>query len=68
MGMLAGFLYGALSGVATMREAVLEQVEAGSEIRLLVLGVLVWLACSPVVRRERAPKQLPLPHSAGLSE
>ena len=42
-----------LSGVATMRRAVIEQVEARSEIRLMALGVLVWLACSPVLRRER---------------
>jgi hypothetical protein len=46
-----------MSGVDTMYKFVLEQDEQYADIRLLTLGVLVWLAGAPVVRREREPKQ-----------
>lgn len=38
------------SGVATMVEAIDEAGEERREVRLLALGVLCWLACSPVLR------------------
>ena len=44
-----------MSGVDVMREQMLLQFEAGAGILLLTLGVLVWLACTPAFRRERAP-------------
>lgn len=50
-----------MSGVDTMRRFVVQQYEQDSGIRLLVLGVLVWLACSPAFRREPAPKQVTPP-------
>lgn len=41
------------SGVLTMEDAVVEDMKADDNVRLLSLGVLVWLACSPVFRRGR---------------
>lgn len=38
------------SGVATMVTAIDEVQEEHSDIRLIALGVLFWLACSPVLR------------------
>jgi len=43
-----------LVGVATMREAMSGQIEARSHTRLLAIGALIWLACSPAIRREHA--------------
>lgn len=40
-----------MSGVATMVEAINEQAGEYAEVRLLALGVLFWLACSPAFRR-----------------
>jgi hypothetical protein len=42
------------SGVLTMERAVIVDADIGSNTRLLAEGVLVWLACSPVLRRKRA--------------
>ena len=44
-----------MSGVDVMREQMVLQFEAGAGIRLLTLGALVWLACTPAFRQERAP-------------
>jgi hypothetical protein len=41
------------SGVTTMMEGIDEAREERATIRLLALGVLAWLACSPVLRRTR---------------
>jgi hypothetical protein len=43
-----------LSGVETMREAVLIQVDARSAMRLLALGVLSWLALLPLRSAHKA--------------
>ena len=40
-----------LSGVTTMLEAIDDVNGAYATIRLLALGVLVWLACTPAFRR-----------------
>jgi hypothetical protein len=45
-------------GVETMRRFLVEQYQADSDVRLIVLGVLVWLSCSPVFRRHAAPNQI----------
>ena len=42
---------GYLSGVTTLYEAYGEAGRVRRGVRLVALGVLVWLACSPVVRR-----------------
>ena len=39
-----------VSGVRTMERAVVDDVEMGADARLLAIGVLFWLACTPVVR------------------
>lgn len=44
-----------VSGVATMVEAIDEASEERAGVRLLALGVLFWLSCSPVLRRVRRP-------------
>jgi hypothetical protein len=44
-----------LSGVTTMYEAIGEVDAARANVRLIALGVLVWLACSPVLLRARGP-------------
>lgn len=41
------------SGVVTMEQAVVEDARIGAYVRLLCLGVLTWLACTPVFRRKR---------------
>lgn len=41
------------SGILTMRKAIIEDGRMFQNDRLLVLGVLTWLACSPALRRER---------------
>lgn len=41
------------SGVATMGEAIDEAGDVRANLRLLALGVLFWLACSPVLRPVR---------------
>lgn len=43
------------SGVATMVRAIDEAHEERGNVRLLALGVLLWLACSPVLWRARRP-------------
>lgn len=43
-----------MSGVVTMREAMVAQQEAALPYGLVGIGVLAWLACVPLVRRERA--------------
>ncbi len=43
------------SGVVTMEDAVVEDMKADDNVRLLSVGVLLWLACSPVFRRVRGP-------------
>jgi hypothetical protein len=43
------------SGVLTLYEAIGEVGSARANIRLVTLGVLAWLACSPVLRRARYP-------------
>lgn len=51
------------SGVLTMYNAVSEQSDLYAMVRLVSFGVLVWLACSPVLRgancssRQVAPKE-----------
>jgi hypothetical protein len=47
------------SGVVTMYEAIDEAVEGRFGVRLLVLGVLVWLASSPVLRGVRHHTETP---------
>lgn len=44
-----------LSGVTTMYEAIGEVDAARANLRVIALGALVWLACSPVLRRPRSP-------------
>lgn len=41
------------SGVATMVEAIDEAGEERAGVRMLAVGVLFWLACSPVLRGAR---------------
>lgn len=43
------------SGVVTMEQAVGADTRMGANARMLVVGVLFWLACSPVLRR--APRE-----------
>ncbi len=43
------------SGVFTMRRAVIDLKSAYSGERWFVVGVLFWLACSPVFRRSGGP-------------
>jgi hypothetical protein len=44
-----------VSGVRTMEQAVGDDSNMGANARMLSVGVLVWLACSPVLRRARRP-------------
>ena len=37
-------------GVFTMQQAVIRDTEVGANARALAVGVLFWLACSPVLR------------------
>lgn len=46
------------SGVLTMEEAVVEDVMMGASVRLLSVGALLWLACSPVFRRRVGPPDI----------
>lgn len=46
------------SGVLTMEEAVVEDVMMGAPVRLLSVGALFWLACSPVFRRRVQPPKI----------
>jgi hypothetical protein len=46
-----------MSGVDLMRDYAVQQFESRADIRLLMLGVLVWLACAPAFRQQRALKQ-----------
>jgi hypothetical protein len=39
------------SGVVTMERAIVADEEAFADENLLALGVLIWLACSPALRR-----------------
>jgi hypothetical protein len=39
------------SGVVTLQRAYVEEMMVGENERLLSLGILVWLACSPAFRR-----------------
>ena len=41
------------SGVVTMEQAIVEDAKMDAYARLLSVGVLFWLACSPVFRRAR---------------
>jgi hypothetical protein len=41
------------SGILTMRQAIIEDGRMFRNDRLLALGVLMWLACSPALRRDR---------------
>jgi len=50
-----------MSGVDIMREYVIQANEEDRDIRLIALGVLAWLACSPAFRRDPAPEQVPPP-------
>ena len=43
------------SGVLTMERAALEDVKMGLPVRLLSVGVLLWLACSPASRKAHGP-------------
>jgi hypothetical protein len=45
------------SGGRTMEQAVADDVDLDADARLLSLGILFWLACSPVLRRARRPSQ-----------
>jgi hypothetical protein len=45
-----------MSGVDLMKEYVVQQFEADRDIRLIVMGVLIWLASSPAFRRAEAPQ------------
>jgi hypothetical protein len=49
------------SGVFTMERAVVEDSDVGEPARLLAIGVLAWLACSPAFKRERT---LPIAESS----
>lgn len=42
-----------ISGVRTMEQAVGEDANAGATARIIGFGVLLWLACSPVLRHSR---------------
>ena len=42
-----------VSGVLTMEEFFADEAEKESDARLLAIGALFWLACSPAVRRVR---------------
>lgn len=42
-----------MSGVLTMEQAVAEDARMDAGARLLCVGVLFWLACSPALRRAR---------------
>lgn len=44
-----------LSGVTTLYEAFGDAAHVGSGVRLIAMGVLVWLACSPALRRAPRP-------------
>lgn len=60
-----------VSGVRTMERVVAEDANMGADARRLALGVLFWLACSPVFwRAARAPaKASAAPGSnAGLTD
>jgi hypothetical protein len=48
-------------GVVTMWRAVADDAEMDWNERLMAIGVLTWLACSPAFRRERA---LPIAESS----
>ena len=50
-----------MSGVDIMREYVVEHFDADAGTRRVVLSVLVWLACTPVFRRETGSGQVPPP-------
>ena len=43
------------SGVATMERAVEDNIRMGEDTRVLCVGVLFWLACSPAFRTARGP-------------
>lgn len=40
-------------GVVTMEHAVYDDADMGRNDRLMAIGALIWLACSPAFRRER---------------
>lgn len=44
-----------VSGVLTMEEFFADEAEMESDARLLAIGVLFWLACSPALRRAGGP-------------
>lgn len=46
------------SGVATMFEAIDDVVKERATCRVLALGALIWLGCSPALGRARASKAL----------
>jgi hypothetical protein len=50
-----GHLSDYASGVLTMKRAVEADIGMDADKRLLAVGVLVWLAISPVVRRTTGP-------------
>lgn len=59
------------SGVVTMERAIVADEEAFADENLLALGVLMWLACSPALRRSRPADGAAAPapteeHSASL--
>lgn len=41
------------SGVATMERAIIRDAQMFANENLIALGVLMWLACSPALRRNR---------------
>ena len=44
------------SGVFAMRRTVIEESAGYAGTRLIAVGVLFWLACSPAFRRARGPR------------
>ena len=47
------------AGVDIMRQYLLESEEGSAGPRRLALGVLVWLACTPVFRRQAPTREAP---------
>jgi uncharacterized membrane protein len=52
------------SGVLTMKRAVSDDVAMGDGTRRIAMLALIWLACSPVLRRVRAASD-PTPENVG---
>jgi hypothetical protein len=53
-------------GVVTMEQAVVDDAEVGSNARLMAIGMLAWLACSPAFQTKVRPHYRRVGH-AGIA-